>query len=100
MTQVKNIHIFVEGRVQGVGFRKFAQIQAQKLGLRGWSRNLLDGRVEILAAGPLQTLNEYVELIRRGPSFANVRQIETHFVEDAIEILAQDFEIKPDEEMP
>ena len=44
-------HIFYSGRVQGVGFRFTVQRTAADLGLRGWVKNLPDGRVEILAQG-------------------------------------------------
>ena len=43
---------FVRGRVQGVGYRYFAQHAASSLGLAGYARNLDDGRVEVYAAGP------------------------------------------------
>ena len=44
-------HFTVSGRVQGVGFRNWAQKTAQKMNISGWVRNLSDGRVEIKALG-------------------------------------------------
>jgi len=43
------VHIFVSGQVQGVGYRAFAIHIARKMGIKGWTRNLSDGRVEIVA---------------------------------------------------
>ena len=48
----QRVHITVDGRVQGVGFRYQCRHEAKKLGLTGWVRNLDDGRVEVLAEGP------------------------------------------------
>jgi acylphosphatase len=43
---------WVEGRVQGVGFRWWVRSQATRLGLGGWAENLMDGRVKVVAEGP------------------------------------------------
>ena len=67
---------FVRGRVQGVGFRYFAQREAVGLGLAGYSRNLDDGRVEVYAVGPAEKLKELAGLLYRGPRWAEVRGVE------------------------
>ena len=67
---------FVTGRVQGVGFRYFVQKEATRLGLTGYAKNLADGRVEVLAAGPLPDLEELEGLLRRGPLWSDVRHLE------------------------
>ncbi|HUB83739.1 MAG TPA: acylphosphatase [Bryobacteraceae bacterium] len=67
---------FVRGRVQGVGYRYFAQKSAQALGLTGYARNLDDGRVEVYAAGPADKLAELSPLLYRGPRWADVRGVE------------------------
>ena len=51
-------HIFYSGMVQGVGFRFTTHHIATQLGLKGWVRNLKDGRVEIVAEGPKGKLEE------------------------------------------
>ncbi|OPZ11026.1 MAG: Acylphosphatase [candidate division BRC1 bacterium ADurb.BinA364] len=66
------LHCIVEGRVQGVGFRYFAENQALALGLSGWVRNLRDGSVETEAEGPREALEQYLAALRRGPAFARV----------------------------
>ena len=46
----KRVHVFVKGKVQGVGFRAFTKARADEVGVRGWVKNLLDGRVEAVMA--------------------------------------------------
>ena len=67
---------FIGGRVQGVGFRYFAQRAASELGLTGYTRNLDDGRVEVYAVGPEEKLSELAGLLHRGPRWADVRAVE------------------------
>jgi len=67
---------FVRGRVQGVGFRYFAQRAAWDLGLTGYTRNLDDGRVEVYAVGPEAQLSRLSALLYRGPRWADVRGVE------------------------
>ncbi len=66
----------VGGLVQGVGFRAFVQRQAAQHGLRGWARNLPDGRVEVVAHGPRSAVDALRAALRRGPRFAQVDQID------------------------
>jgi acylphosphatase len=72
----------VEGDVQGVGFRYFTLRQALKLGIRGWVRNLPDGRVEALGAGAAGDLARFEAALRRGPDLARVATVEVHETED------------------
>jgi acylphosphatase len=74
---------FVDGRVQGVGFRYFVQNKAIAAGLRGWARNLDDGRVEVYAVGPAEQLNDLAAALHTGPRMAEVRSVEER--EDAVE---------------
>jgi acylphosphatase len=83
---------FVRGRVQGVGFRYFAQKAAAGLGLRGYARNLDDGRVEVYAAGRPEQLDEFAGMLHRGPRWADVRGVEQQ--EAALERHSS-FEIEP-----
>ncbi|OFZ75884.1 MAG: hypothetical protein A3K03_01315 [Bdellovibrionales bacterium RIFOXYD1_FULL_44_7] len=69
--------VFVSGRVQGVGFRAFTLKRAAKFtGLRGFVRNLPDGRVEALFAGANSAVSAMVEWCRKGPLLASVTDIE------------------------
>lgn len=62
----------VSGRVQGVGYRYFAMRAADTLGITGFVRNLVDGRVEVVGEGPEEVLAEFEEKLRQGPAFAAV----------------------------
>ena len=66
----------ISGRVQGVGFRYFAQRNARELGVSGWARNLEDGRVEVQASGPAASLSEFEARLRTGPPHSDVRAFE------------------------
>jgi len=70
---------FVRGRVQGVGFRYFVEHAATALGLRGYVRNLDDGRVEVYAIGSPEQLSELAGLLWKGPCFAEVRGIDEEY---------------------
>jgi acylphosphatase len=66
----------ISGKVQGVGFRYFTTRVARELKLSGWVRNLPDGRVEALAAGPKARLERFQAELRIGPPRAEVASIE------------------------
>ena len=65
----------VSGRVQGVGFRWFVAREAESRGLAGWTRNLPDGRVEVLAQGEPDVVRELAGTLARGPSAARVERV-------------------------
>jgi len=67
---------FVQGRVQGVGFRWFVQRNASDLGVTGYARNLDDGRVEVYAVGTPEQLNELNGLLWKGPRMSDVRSVD------------------------
>jgi len=78
---VKGLHAFVSGRVQGVGYRAFTRDVARKLGLKGFVRNLTDGRVEVYAEGEEELLKTLLSKLYEGPFFAKVTDIEYKFTE-------------------
>ena len=67
---------WVRGRVQGVGYRYFAQRAAAELGVAGYARNLDDGRVEVYAVGTEDRLSELAARLWRGPRWAEVRGVD------------------------
>jgi acylphosphatase len=76
---LKQVHLFVRGRVQGVYFRASAQREAKRLGLTGWVKNKPDGSVEILAEGEEDTLKELIGWSNRGPSAARVERVDVRW---------------------
>lgn len=90
-SDVKQVHILVSGRVQGVFFRSRTQEEAQKLGLVGWVRNTSDGRVEIVAEGKKEKLEELISWCKKGPLFAKVEDVEVEWQEPTGEF--QSFEV-------
>ena len=71
----------ISGRVQGVGFRFFAERTARREGLHGWIRNLPDGRVEAQAEGEGEAVDRFEGQLRQGPRGARVDHVE---VEDTV----------------
>lgn len=69
----------VSGEVQMVGFRAFVQWHADRLGVRGWVRNLPTGEVEILAEGKRDALNSFLSLLRQGPRLAHVSDVQVRW---------------------
>ncbi|KUG28481.1 putative acylphosphate phosphohydrolase [hydrocarbon metagenome] len=77
----KSLHCVISGKVQGVYFRAFVQEQAQSLGLRGWVRNLADGKLEVLAQGDGEAQKALVDLLWQGPAMARVEHVETSHID-------------------
>jgi len=68
--------MIAHGSVQGVWFRDSTQKEAERLGLKGYVRNLSDGTVEIVALGPPSRVNSLSQWAREGPPLAQVTQLE------------------------
>lgn len=68
-------HIFVEGRVQGVGFRYFTLENANRYGIKGWVRNTFKDQVEIVAEGTQDQMDQFISSVRRGPGGAFVQEM-------------------------
>jgi acylphosphatase len=73
---LSRVHAIVSGRVQGVAFRYFTERWATELGLTGWVRNLMDGRVEVLAEGKKDNLEALLARLREGPRAAAVENVD------------------------
>lgn len=69
------LHAFVEGEVQGVGYRYFVVENARSLGLTGWVRNRYDGSVEVLAEGTRSYLDILVDALQQGPRASRVSNV-------------------------
>jgi acylphosphatase len=71
------VHVWITGRVQGVGYRYSTCEQAERLGLGGWVRNLGDGSVEAVFEGPAAEVARAVSWCRQGPPGALVTDLRT-----------------------
>lgn len=72
----EQLHVLISGLVQGVGFRHAAYRHALKLGLRGWVRNLADGRVEAVFQGKRPVLEQTLAWCWNGPALARVDHVD------------------------
>ena len=70
------IHILISGRVQGVGFRDFARRGAEKIGVRGYAKNLANSDVEVVADGNRVALDEFLVVLEQGPPAGRVDRVQ------------------------
>ncbi len=85
-------HVMIHGRVQGVGYRAWAQHQAQLHGLSGWVRNRRDGAVEAVMSGPDDAIAAMLKALAQGPQGARVNGIE-HLDDNGRVMVSDGFEI-------
>lgn len=78
MEEFKRVRVLIVGRVQGVCFRMETRRMAAGIGVKGWVRNLVDGRVEALFEGPPDLVEKAVEWCRKGPALSRVSRVELH----------------------
>lgn len=88
------VHVFISGFVQGIGFRYFIKRNAKSLGLNGFVRNTVDGRVEAVFEGEKKNLDKIIEICRKGPFLAEVENIEVKW-ESSQQDIPSSFEIIP-----
>ncbi len=72
-------HVFVSGRVQGVGYRYSTMDEASRLGINGWVRNVPDGRVEAVFEGSKTVIEEMIAWCRKGPRGALVKDVAVEY---------------------
>jgi acylphosphatase len=73
---IRTVHLRIEGRVQGVGYRAFVEREAIGLGLSGWVRNRHDGSVEAVLQGAPAAVDAMIALCRCGPRASRVDRVE------------------------
>lgn len=84
-------HVFVSGKVQGVFYRDTTKKEALKRGVRGWVRNLRDGRVEAVFEGDARAVDDMVAWCRIGSPLSRVTFVDR---EDGPDEGLTDFEIR------
>jgi len=70
--ELTRIHVWVNGRVQGVGFRAFVQQNAAQIGVIGWVRNVGYDKVEAVAEGTKEQTDDFLRIMKRGPVASRV----------------------------
>jgi acylphosphatase len=75
------VHIRVRGRVQGVGFRAHVEYFALQIGVRGWVRNIGRDVVEAVAEGSQAQIEQFIEMMKTGPSLARVEETKLEYQE-------------------
>ncbi len=82
---ISQVLLEISGRVQMVGFRYYAQRQAQKMGITGYVRNMPNGSVEISAEGPRDILDRFISAMKEGPPSAVVHRVLQKWRDENIE---------------
>ena len=72
----KSVRLYITGTVQGVFFRAFVKENAERYNVKGFVRNLEDGRLEIFLEGNVNDVNKMIELCRKGPRHSEIRKVE------------------------
>lgn len=78
---MKQAHVFISGRVQAVGYRYFVKQSARKFGITGWVRNTENGGVEAVFQGDEKVIEQLIELCKKGPFMADVKNVELDWEE-------------------
>lgn len=71
----KSLRLYIEGSVQGIMFRSFIKENAERYGVKGFVRNLEDGRVEVFIEGNVDEVNKMIEVCKKGPKHAQIRKV-------------------------
>lgn len=72
----KSVRVYITGIVQGIFFRAFVKENAERYDVKGFTRNLEDGRIEIFLEGEPEKVDKMVELCKKGPKHAQIKSIE------------------------
>lgn len=73
---MKTLRVKIKGVVQGIFFRKFVKDNADELSVRGFVRNLEDGRIEMVMEGKDDKVNELLIKCKKGPKHSEIKEIE------------------------
>ncbi len=72
-------HVYISGKVQGVGYRLSTQSEAVKLGIKGWVRNVPNGSVEAIFEGGPTAIEQMIQWCYEGPPAAVVRDVQVEY---------------------
>ncbi len=77
--ELKRVHMWVKGRVQGVGFRAHVEYHSLQIGVFGWVRNLGHDTVETVAEGTREQLDQFIEMVKKGPRASRVDEARVEY---------------------
>ena len=80
---LKTYSLLLSGRVQGVGFRYFAEARAARYNIKGYVKNTYDNKVEIVCQGEPVNLDKFILEVKNGPSFSYINQVDMEEIIDA-----------------
>jgi len=72
----KAARLYIEGTVQGVFFRQFIKENAERQNVKGFVRNLEDGRTEVFVEGDIENVDKMIELCKQGPKHSQIRKVD------------------------
>ena len=72
----KSIRLYIDGTVQGVFFRNFIKENAERYDLKGFTRNLENGKIEVFIEGDSDKVEKMIELCKKGPKHALIKNVE------------------------
>ncbi len=72
----KSVRLYISGLIQGIFFRSFVKENAERLNVKGFVRNLEDGRVEVFLEGNSEDVRKMIELCKKGPKHSQVKKVE------------------------
>jgi acylphosphatase len=72
----KSVRLYIDGTVQGVFFRAFIKENAERYNVKGFVRNLEDGRIEIFLEGDVNDVNKMIGLCSKGPRHSMIRKVQ------------------------
>jgi len=72
----KSVRLYIDGTIQGIFFRSFIKENAERYNVKGFVRNLEDGRVEIFLEGGTDDVNKMIEISKKGPKHSQIRKVQ------------------------
>jgi len=72
----KSVRLYIDGTVQRVFFRSFVKENAERYDVKGFTRNLEDGRIEVFLEGNAENVNKMIELCKKGPRHSNIKTVD------------------------
>ena len=72
----KSVRLYIDGTVQGVFFRSFIKENAERYNVKGFTRNLEDGRIEVFLEGDIDSVDKMIEFCKKGPKHSQIKNVQ------------------------